>query len=305
MTFNGFKEECKAFCKIYNSKPESDRIKRKIFSKNTDIKSSNFGLLYYEIGKSFKIEEKTLIDFSKFIDFLANLCHAADDIVDSQLSRERVVEILQLFPTLYDDMNGFLNNLGLDYRVIHKGFNKGIKLFEEEELTKRKPITLKEVKHMIEIGSPDLEMYTNLFCALVKDNKIKKFMEHYAALDLILDHIADLEKDFENKSFNPIYLYLKNRAPKDSEKLPPHLTKNKGLESILKTAYEYGNVAKQSLGNGSVLELLKFYLNGEIEGLRLFEKYNFLEGFPDKQRIKYLILKPHPWELYTYKEVFP
>jgi len=251
-----------------------------------------------------------LFEFSNFISFLANISHSADDLKDTiVLSTNNKINKIQLLLTQYEKMDKFLNALSLKYDSIKKGFQEGIELFKREEILRlKKKVSNKDICEILEMGSPDFHIYNGLLSQICPKlrKKILLFLKEYALVDLILDHISDIERDFINGSFNPILFLLKSKINNvKGDKLPYQLAKSKTYDFFIDICFERSEKAMSLLDNkSSIYRLLKFYINGEIEGLKLFKKYNYFLDFPDREKIIYLILKPHPWERYAFEEVF-
>jgi len=308
-----FIKNCKSFCDKYNKKEETEELKRRIASESnvSDLKSLRFAVMYYEIGSALNIKEDKLIKFSEFIAFLSNICHSADDLVDSVLSTGEKIDKVGVLLSYYPTLNVFLKKLALDYGTIQQGFGRGIQLFREENKiieNKKKP-SEETTEYLLKIGNPDFFIYNNLFYSLIREDKAKQidsFMENYVVLDLVLDHITDLDEDFENNSFNPVLWFLKSKTEVDKDNLIKKLISHKTYGSFLEIAFKYGKMAleKSKLSDNKLANVLRTYVKGELEGLNLFKKYNYLVNFQNRIKLTKLILKPHPWEHYSYKEVY-
>jgi len=291
-------QDCKTFCERFNQKAQSQNLKLKL-SEGLEIvvkeASLNFGLLYYELGKAIGLREETYLNLGKFVTFLANMCHSADGLVDLRNSRETRIKHILILGNSYSHMRFYLDNLGINYEIISEGFREGIELFKKEnELANKGELTEEDVQEILAIGNPDFKMYNRILYQLLPKQLVpylEKFFENYMATDLVLDHLCDYEQDQENGSFNPIRLFGQQGD------------ENKALEYFVNQGQEFGRKAQIMIGHveSGLANLLKFYVDGEIEGLNIFQRYDYFLDIPKDKRkqIKTLVLKPHPWERYS------
>ncbi len=297
-------QDCKAFCERFNHREESQNLKLKL---REDLEfvvkeaSLNFGLMYYKLGKAIDLEKETYLNLGKFVTFLANICHSADSLVDLRNSKETKIKHILILCDSFANMRFYLDNLGIDYETISRGFSEGIELFrKEDELTNKEKLTEKDIQQILAMGNPDFSMYNRVLYQLAQQQLIphlREFLENYMLVDLVSDHICDYEQDQENDSFNPIRLFAKQRD------------ENKALGYFVNIGQQFGRkaqIAVRNIESENLANLLKFYVDGEIEGLNIFQMYDYFLDIPKDKRkqIKTLVLKPHPWERYNFREVF-
>lgn len=309
---DSFLTDCKLFCEKYNKSDTHNLVLNGFRKRNKDVsfKSSRFAIFYYELGKVLGIKEKRLFKFVDFITFLADICHSADDLKDTtNLNIHNSIAKIRSLLIHYEGMKCYLDALNLEYDSIKRGFLAGIKLFKKEEDIKNNLNTSeKDVYDILKIGSPDFQIYNDLLAQLNPriDRTIFKFLKEYAFVDLVLDHISDVEADLKNGSFNPLQVMLNQNIKEiNIAQLPYHLVTNRIYDYFSDLCLKKGRHALALLQNkGPISKLLCYFMNGELEGLNILIKYNYLLDFPNREKAIYLLLKPHPWELYTYEEVF-
>ena len=305
-------KDAKTFCLKYNKLDIRAPISAMLYKRNINdlAKASRFATFYYELGKTLKMKESRLITFIEFIAFIADICHSADDLKDTaKLNKEDSIRRIQSLLLHYDSMKYYLDKLDLNYDSIKKGFRAGINLFMKEERIKhKKNISDKDIYNILEIGSPDFQMYNELLAQLIPslDVRILNFLRDYAFIDWIIDHISDLEEDFKNETFNPLIIMLNQRVIEIDKVKLPHLLASHGIfDYFVNLCFIKGRLALDALsGDDRVSQLVKYYMAGELEGLKLFVKYKYFIDVPERNKIIYLILKPHPWEVYKYEGVF-
>lgn len=256
--------------------------------------------MYYELGKAIGLEKETYLNLGRFVTFLANMCHSADSLVDLKNSKETRIKHILILGDSFANMRFYLTNFGIDYETVSRGFKEGIKLFrKEDELTNKRKLTEKDIQQILAIGNPDFSMYNRVLYRLTPQQLVphlREFLENYMVIDLVSDHICDYEQDQENDSFNPIRLFAKQRD------------ENKALEYFVNLGQEFGRkaqIAIRDIENEKLANLLKFYVNGEIEGLNIFQRHGYFLEIPKNRgrQIKTLVLKPHPWERYSFSDL--
>lgn len=281
-------DQIKKFSKKYCLEEQSKETKRHISEKHP----SKFALMYYEVAQSMGLDENKCLDFARLVASIDNIYASFDGLVDSKLNSEQKIRYVQNIEEGYDLIRR-LDRFGLPYEPVKKAFDDGIDLFMRESKITQGQIPFNEIEllHMLDLTNCDFQSITDLFLEYLPKERgeerrvFREFMAGYTKSDLICDHIVDLSEDRDNNSFN---LLLWRGLGEDSAS-----TKN----YFVRKAFRFIEEAQRPLKkNNKLIKQLQFYLDGQREGLQIYEDNNYLIDNPQREELEGILLKPHPWE---------
>ncbi|MCP4763303.1 MAG: hypothetical protein GY870_16130 [archaeon] len=177
--------------------------------------------------------------------------------------------------------------------------------------------SLEKLLKFTELRNNNFFLFHSVLAPFIKEEinqKIVDFLKKYVIIDSILDDIVDVISDFNSNNFNILLFLLKKEEPlleiPNSSFLINVLIEKKIFDFVYNLAFEYADSAFSIIEEYSsdLFDYFRFIINGSIEGIKVFKKYNYFEKFSDKEK-KYedflaLVLKPHPWSVFSFTEIF-
>jgi len=175
---------------------------------------------------------------------------------------------------------------------------------------------MQKMEDMLFFGNVDFYLYnqilysyiTTRFGDLALIGKMQAFLQNYLKLDLLLDHIMDVQEDTEEGSFNSLLWALQQTNPDfDQETVHQQLAQANPETgtSVYDMAYElaakFEADARESLAeldqHEELQTLFTQMLDAETEGLRIYRQHNYLTGLPASEQEFYrgILLQAGVW----------
>ncbi len=292
------------FYKRYHRKYDSDKKLREHIG---TIQIPKFSVLIQDILENAYIDnlivesitnkEVVIREFPKKIAKLVNSISSVDSVLDNGEKHKRefvLIPHIRRFMENFQNTLEYIENLGVrvDTSLLLLDVNNLFNLLEKELILKkgnRRFYDKGEILDFLKLTNSDFFLYIDLTLQLIKQEKrayIASFFEYYSMMDILLDDMADIEDDLESNSYNPLHILL------DKEVYY--------MNSFCDIATDYGKnaveIANKQLGHLS--GYLAYLAEAELEALNIF-KYN-INDICMNTKLKKLVLKPYPWEIYEY-----
>jgi len=158
-----------------------------------------------------------------------------------------------------------------------------------------------------------------LFRAMVADGigspvtrAMDDFLSDYCQLCGVMDHLADVEEDAANGTYNLLLcrnLTITGATLGSPDSLWESLAQSGALREVLHAAsylYEHASWSLSCVTHPGLGALFTRLLDGAWTGLCALMKHNSLLDYPDpfRRRAKLLLMKPLPWAELSFEEAF-
>ena len=144
---------------------------------------------------------------------------------------------------------------------------------------------------------------------------LDNYLKHYLELLFVCQELLDLKQDIKENNFNLIVWLYKCIHKKEKLNLKNYhkiLLESKVYDLLLSVVDESAQKTSIALleiekHNKKLYKLLSLYFDGIVEGLDVFLRHRFLRNqkLEKAEKIKELVLNPHPWEETRFNRTFP